>query len=277
MPKNIPYQKPKPVVLKSENPREILVYQKPGFFSRIFKNNHSKTDTKSWKSLVFKWLKKILLWFLIASIALVLLYKFVPVPYTLTMLDRKIGAIAKGSESEIHYTWIPYSDISKEAALSVIAAEDQMFPAHRGFDFNYMYKAFRGNLKGKRLKGASTLSQQTAKNVFLWQGRSYFRKIIEAYFTMLIELIWGKERILEVYLNVAETGQMTFGFEEASQKYFGHSARKMSRYEAAKIAAILPSPNKYSVMHPSSYVQRRVHFIARQMRALGGKSFLENL
>ncbi len=168
-------------------------------------------------------------------------------------------------------------EISKEAALAVIAAEDQKFPNHNGFDFEAMKNAFMGNLKGKKLKGASTISQQVAKNVFLWQSRSYTRKIAEVYFTFLIELIWGKERILEVYLNVAETGIMTFGFEEGAQRYFKKSAQNLTRTEAAKIAAILPSPRKWSVKNPGSYTARRVQSITRSMRNLGGTSYLMNL
>ncbi len=220
---------------------------------------------------------KVILWFLGLSIGLVVVYKFVPVWVTWTMLDRKMDAIANDEESEIKASWISYNEISPEAGLSVVAAEDQKFPEHKGFDFEAMKTAFSGNLNGKRLKGASTLSQQVAKNVFLWQGRSYIRKGLEAYFTLLIELIWGKERILEVYLNVAETGKMTFGYEEACQNYFGHSAQKMTRNEAARIAAVLPSPNRYSVKNPSNYVQKRVNFISRQMRALGGKNYLKDL
>ncbi|MDI9859016.1 MULTISPECIES: monofunctional biosynthetic peptidoglycan transglycosylase [Flectobacillus] len=220
---------------------------------------------------------KAILYFLGISLALVLIFKFVPVWFTPTMLDRKLEAIADGRDSEIYSDWEPYENISKEVALAVVASEDQLFPEHHGFDFDAMWGAFRHNFKGKKIKGASTISQQVAKNVFLWQGRSYVRKALEAYFTLLIELIWGKERILEVYLNVAETGKMTFGVEAASLKYYGHSANSLTRAEAARIAAVLPSPNRFSIKKPSGYVQRRTNFIVRQMRGLGGKQYISNL
>lgn len=209
------------------------------------------------------------------SLVTVVLLKFVPVWITPTMIDRKITAIAEGRDSEIHSDWESYDNISKEAALAVVASEDQLFPEHYGFDFEAMWGAFRHNLKGKRIKGASTISQQVAKNVFLWQGRSYIRKVLEVYFTFLIEVIWGKERILEVYLNVAEMGKMTFGVEATSLRFYGHGAKSLSRTEAARIAAVLPSPNRFSIANPSGYVQRRTNFIVRQMRGLGGKAYLK--
>lgn len=218
---------------------------------------------------------KFMLYGIGVSIVTVILLKFIPVWITPTMIDRKFTAIANGKDSEIHSDWESYDNISKEAALAVVASEDQLFPDHNGFDFDAMYGAFRHNLKGKRIKGASTISQQVAKNVFLWQGRSYIRKVLEVYFTFLIEIIWGKERILEVYLNVAEMGKMTFGVEAASLRFYGHGASSLSRIEAARIAAVLPSPNRFSISNPSNYVQRRTNFIVRQMRGLGGKSYLK--
>ena len=220
---------------------------------------------------------KFILYGIGVSIVTVILLKFVPVWVTPTMIDRKFTALFEGKDSEIHSDWESYDNISKEAALAVVASEDQLFPDHNGFDFDAMYGAFRHNLRGKRIKGASTISQQVAKNVFLWQGRSYLRKGLEVYFTTLIELIWGKERILEVYLNVAETGKMTFGVEAASMRFYGHPANSLSRIEAARIAAVLPSPNRFSITNPSGYVQRRTNFITRQMRGLGGKAYLKNL
>lgn len=278
MPENIYIKKTeKPVINKP-------ITKKPpseSWFKKISTYILAKRANIGTKKTFFAKLKsfiiKSIIWFLGLSIFLVILLKFIPIWFTPIMLDRKIEAWIDGTDSEINYTWIPYSEISKEVALSVIASEDQFFPDHYGFDFKAMNKAFNGNLKGKRLKGASTLTQQVAKNVFLWENRSYIRKAFEAYFTLLIELIWGKERILEVYLNVAETGKMTFGFEEGSQKYFGHSAATMTRLEAAKIAAVLPNPKRFSVTNPTNYIQRRVNFINRQMRALGGKTYLNNL
>ena len=218
---------------------------------------------------------KFILYGLGVSIVTVILLKFLPIWVTPTMVDRKFTALFSGKDSEIHSDWESYDNISKEAALAVVASEDQLFPQHNGFDFDAMYGAFRHNLKGKRIKGASTISQQVAKNVFLWQGRSYVRKVLEVYFTFMIELIWGKERILEVYLNVAETGKMTFGVEAASLRFYGHGAKTLSRTEAARIAAVLPSPNRFSISNPSNYVQRRTNFIVRQMRGLGGQKYLK--
>jgi monofunctional biosynthetic peptidoglycan transglycosylase len=211
----------------------------------------------------------LLFWFVVLSVGGVILLKWVPVLVTPTMLDRKFTALAEGRDAELHYDWTPYDHLSPQAALAVVAAEDQRFPDHFGFDFDAMGTAFRNNMRGKRIKGASTISQQVAKNVFLWQGRSYFRKGLEAWFTLLIEVIWGKQRILEVYLNVAETGPMTFGVQAAAQRFYGHSAETLSRTEAARIAAVLPNPIRFSVANPSGYVQRHTAFIARQMRRLG--------
>lgn len=220
---------------------------------------------------------RFIIFFFASSIGAVILFKFVPIPFTFTMLSRKIEAIAVGGNSKIYYDWTPYDKISKEAPLAVVAAEDQLFPEHYGFDFKSMNTAFNRNLKGKKIRGASTISQQVAKNVFLWQTRSYIRKAIEVYFTVLIELIWGKQRILEVYLNVAETGNMTFGVEEASKRYFGKSALNLSREQAARIASVLPNPRKWSIAKPGPYVVRRTGQIARQMRALGGPAYLSGL
>ncbi len=224
---------------------------------------------RSWPQQVLRFFGKVVFYFLLLSIGGTLVFRFVPIPITWTMIDRKIS-----NGGTIHYDWTSYDEISPEMALAVIASEDQRFPQHFGFDFEMMGNAFKGNLKGRRIKGASTISQQVAKNVFLWQGRSYFRKILEAWFTLLIEVIWGKQRILEVYLNVAETGPMTFGVEAAAQRFYGKTAAQLSRSEAARIAAVLPSPNRFSIANPSSYVVRRTNAITRQMRALGGKNYL---
>ncbi|GAA4447958.1 monofunctional biosynthetic peptidoglycan transglycosylase [Nibrella saemangeumensis] len=218
---------------------------------------------------------KLLLFAFLFSILWVVVLKFVPVWFTPLVIARKVEAIGAGEDSKIHKTWRSYDKISKEVALAVVASEDQNFPTHWGFDLDEIRDALSENRK--RLRGASTISQQVAKNVFLWNGRSYIRKALEAYFTVLIELIWGKERILEVYLNVAEMGPMTFGVEAASQRYYGHAASTLSRSEAARIAAVLPSPRRFSIRNPSGYVQRRTSQITRQMRALGGKAYIRNL
>lgn len=227
--------------------------------------------------MVIQFIKKAVLYFVIASVGSVVLFKFVPIPITITMIDQKISALIDGKSSEIYYDWESYSNISKEVPLAAVAAEDQLFPEHLGFDFKSMRNAFKNNSRGKKVRGASTISQQVAKNVFLWQERSYLRKAFEVYFTFLIEVIWGKKRILEVYVNVAEMGPMTFGAEAAAQKYFRKPASNLTRNEAARLAAVLPSPRKWSASKPGAYVSRRTGQIARQMRALGGVSYIRNL
>ncbi|WP_266363666.1 monofunctional biosynthetic peptidoglycan transglycosylase [Tellurirhabdus rosea] len=211
------------------------------------------------------------------SVGWVVLLKYVPVWFTPLIMTRKVEAIQEGKSSEIHKDWVPYEEISKEAVLAVVASEDQAFPNHWGFDFDEIQDAVRDNRTRKRPRGASTISQQVAKNVFLWNGRSYIRKGLEVYFTVLIELVWGKQRIMEVYLNVAETGNMTFGVEAASQRFYGHSAAKLSRAEAARIAAVLPNPRLFSIANPSAYIQRRSKQISRQMRLLGGRQYVKGL
>jgi monofunctional glycosyltransferase len=235
-----------------------------------------KTKSADWKSLVMRFIFKAILYFVVVSLIWVTVLKFVPVWFTPFMIVRKIEAMADGRKNKIYSDWTPIEAMSKEAPLSVVASEDQLFPQHWGFDFKSMGNAFQSNLRGKKIRGASTISQQVAKNVFLWQGRSYIRKVMEVYFTVLIELIWGKERILEVYLNVAETGNMTFGYEAASQRFLNKSSANLTRTEAARIAAVLPSPLRFSVKNPSNYVQRRTLQIARQMRMLG-QNYTKNL
>ena len=218
-----------------------------------------------------------LLWLFVGSIGSVVVLKYVPVWVTPLIVSRWIDTFGTNESSHVYKQWRSYDDISKEAALAVVASEDQDFPAHWGFDFDEIQDAIKENQYRKRPRGASTISQQVAKNVFLWTGRSYIRKAFEVYFTVLIELIWGKKRILEVYLNVAETGPMTFGVEAASQRYYGHSAATLSRGEAARIAAVLPNPRQFSIQNPSGYVQRRTRQITRQMRYLGGQKYIRNL
>ena len=175
------------------------------------------------------------------------------------------------------YDWVDLEAISPQAALAVIASEDQQFPFHAGFDFKSIREAVRSNARGKHMRGASTISQQVAKNMFLWPGRSYFRKGLEAYFTLLIEWLWPKERILEVYLNVAELGPGIFGVQAASWHFFKKPALRLSRSQAATLAAVLPNPNIYYVERPSPFVVRRRDWILGQMRALGGPAYLEEI
>lgn len=193
-----------------------------------------------------RFLFKFLVGFLGLSLALVLLFKFVPVPVTATMVLDGNG---------ITKDWEPLSQIDRNMVRAVIAAEDGKFCSHDGFDREAIETAMRENAEGGRIRGGSTISQQTAKNVFLWQGGGYFRKGLEAYFTLLIEKIWGKRRIMEVYLNVAETGIGTYGAEAGAQRYFGKSAASLSPLESARMAAALPLPKERSVKNPGGWLR----------------------
>ncbi len=211
------------------------------------------------------------LWFVAGSVAGVVLFRFVPVWMTPYMFAEKVRAIGSGEDSGLRKKWVSYDEISGQMALAIIAAEDQNFLNHSGFDFAELKKVLDSDKKRKR--GASTITQQVAKNVFLWHGRSYLRKALEAWFTVLIELLWSKERILEVYLNVAETGNLTFGVEAAAQRYFKIPASRLNRSQAARIAAVLPNPKAYRADNPGPYVRKRSAWIERQMRNLGKIDF----
>ncbi|MFN4027387.1 MAG: monofunctional biosynthetic peptidoglycan transglycosylase [Flavobacterium sp.] len=218
---------------------------------------------------ILRWIKKAMLWFFAISILLVIVFKWVPIPFTPLMAIRAIENKWEGKDAVLSHDWVPLEEISPNLQKAVIASEDGNFLNHHGFDFKAMQKAFKNNQKGKRIKGGSTISQQTAKNVFLWQGRSYLRKGLEAYFTVLIELIWGKERIMEVYLNSIEMGKGVYGAEEAAKHWYRKSAVDLSKREAAGIAAILPNPLKYKATNSSSYIERRKDKILRNMRHIG--------
>ena len=196
---------------------------------------------------VLWWLVKFGLGLVLISLALVIAYRFVPVPVTATMLMDENG---------ITKDWEPLSNIDRNLVRAVIAGEDGKFCTHDGFDREAIAKAMARNARGGRIRGGSTISQQTAKNVFLWQGGGYFRKGLEAWFTFLIENLWGKRRIMEVYLNVAETGIGTYGAEAGAQRYFGHSAARLSPSEAGRMAAALPLPKERSVKNPSGWLRR---------------------
>ncbi len=220
--------------------------------------------------LIFRKILTFMKWFFIISIVSVILFRFIPIPITPTMLYL-LGEQAFDSERKVvlKKDWESLSNISPNMKLAVIAAEDQLFYEHYGFDFAAIKKAIRNNEKGKRLKGGSTISQQTAKNAFLLPHRSYIRKGLEAYFTMLIELLWSKDRIVEVYLNVIEFGNGIYGVEAAAQHFFKKPASKLSKDEAALLAAVLPNPIRFRVDNPSSYVMRRKNWIKRQIGKMG--------
>jgi len=218
---------------------------------------------------IFRWIWKAMLWFVGLSILFVLIFKWVPIPFTPLMITRIIEFKMDGNEAIYSHKWVPLEEISPNLQKAVIASEDGNFLKHSGFDFKAMQKAFTNNSKGRKLKGGSTISQQTAKNVFLWQGRSYLRKGLEAYFTVLIELIWGKERIMEVYLNSIEMGNGVYGAQEAARHWYTTTAVKLTPREAAGIAAILPNPRKFKASNSSSYIERRKGKIMRVMRQIG--------
>ena len=211
-------------------------------------------------------IKKVFFFLLISHLAYILLIRFVDPPITIT----QITSIIEGNGFK--RTHLSLDEMSKAAKLAVIASEDQLFPDHNGFDIKGIERAlaFNKKKKGKKIRGASTISQQVAKNVFLWQGRSWFRKGLEVYFTFMIELVWSKQRILEVYLNEAEMGKGIFGIEAAAKKYFKKPAYKLTRTEAAMIAASLPNPVRYSVKPASTYVSRKYPWVLRQMNNLDG-------
>lgn len=215
--------------------------------------------------------------FVVASWLTVLALRWLPLPASSVIAQHWLKAVWRGESAAFRYRWMPYRGLSPQAALAVIAAEDQRFPDHRGFDFVEIQQALEDQQEGQPLRGASTLSQQTAKNLFLWSGRSLVRKGLEAWFTVLLELLWSKPRILEVYLNIAEFGEYTFGVEAASQRFFNKPAAELTASEAARLAAVLPNPLRYRVDKPSGYVLRRQRWIERQMRQLGGVAYLDRL
>lgn len=202
-------------------------------------------------------LSKALLWFVVVTVVWVGIYRFVPVPFTFTMAGDLMGG------HSVTKDWTPLSRIDADMPRAAIAGEDARFCEHSGFDYRAIANAAWRNAQGGRIRGGSTISQQTAKNAFLWQGGGYVRKALEAYFTVLIELLWGKKRIMEVYLNIAETGIGTFGAEAGAQRYFGHSAARLSPTEAGRIAAVLPLPKKREAVAPRGFVRRHGNAIAR--------------
>lgn len=214
---------------------------------------------------VGRFLLKCIMWFLITSIASVILFRFVPVPLTPLMLIRCIEQKSDGKEMKLRHDWVPLEEINERLQLAVVCSEDQNYLKHSGFDWGAIKKAMKQNKKGKRIRGGSTITQQTAKNVFLWPGRSYIRKGFEAYFTFLIELFWSKERIMEVYLNSIEMGDGVYGAEAAAQHWFKKKASKLNKDQAAAIAAVLPNPIKYVANPAGPYIQNRKAWIKKQM------------
>lgn len=218
---------------------------------------------------VFRLLRKVLFWFFVLSVGSVVLFKWVPVPITPLMISRSIENKWHGKPVVLEHDWVPLDSISPQLQKAVIASEDGRFLTHWGFDFEALHKAYKNNARGRKIKGGSTITQQTAKNVFLWQGRSYVRKALEAYFTVLIECIWGKERIMEVYLNSIEMGPGIYGAQAASIYWYQKEASGLRPRQAAGIAAILPSPLRFKAKNSSTYITRRKNTILRHMQYIG--------
>jgi len=228
-------------------------------------------------------LRKLFKWAVLAALAFAVLTALPVVamrwwdPFSSSFMLRAQLAAANDSNYRTRFVWVDLERISPHAAVAVIAAEDQQFPFHDGFDLKSIREAVRENASRRRPRGASTITQQVAKNLFLWNGASYLRKGLEAWFTVLLEACWPKERILEVYLNIAEFGPGIYGVEAASQKFFRKPAARLDRYEAATLAAVLPNPRRLHADRPSRYVAERRDWILSQMRGLGGRAYLEEV
>jgi monofunctional glycosyltransferase len=228
--------------------------------------------SKSGKTTIWTWVKRIILGLFILQLVYIIALKWINPPITLTQLQ----SLFTGNGLKRDY--VSGDELSYNMKLAVVSSEDQVFPDHGGFDWKSIEKAMKYNKKKpNRIRGASTISQQVAKNVFLWQGRDWIRKGLEIYFTKMIEWIWGKERILDVYLNVIEMGKGIFGAEAAAQYYFKKPAKKLTRREAAMIAACLPNPKKYTVKPPSNFVQAKSWWILQQMNNLEGDPDLQKI
>jgi len=231
---------------------------------------------KGWFARALRMLLLVLAAWAAVTLLAVVALRWIDPPTTAFMLRDRIGGLFD-EDYQFRHEWRDWDQISKYAPLAVIAAEDQQFPFHHGFDFKQIDKALADRERGRRVRGASTISQQVAKNLFLWPGQSWFRKGLEAGITVLIELAWPKRRILEVYLNVAEFGRGTWGVQAASRRFFRKDASRLTSAEAALLAAVLPSPRRYRADAPGPYVRKRQGWIQRQMAALGGPAYLARL
>ena len=235
--------------------------------------NKSKLHQGGLLRLIFRIFKLIFIVFFAGSIFFVILYRFVNPPVTLLMIERGFERKADGKDWKIDKQWKKFDEIADPMKRAAVAAEDQTFLENHGFDFSAIEKAIKKNEHSKKLIGGSTISQQTAKNVFLWPGRSLIRKGFEAYFTLLMEVFWSKKRIMEVYLNVIEMGDGIYGVEAASQAYFHKPASELTNQQAAAIAVIFPSPLKWSATKPTRYLRHRQYLIMKNMRRLGPLEF----
>jgi monofunctional glycosyltransferase len=220
---------------------------------------------------------RVIYFFLITTILSVVLFRFFPVPITPLMVIRLKEQSANDKSWKLKKYWVAKEEISDNLKLAVLSSEDQNFFNHFGFDFEAIQKAYKQNKKGKKIKGASTISQQTAKNLFLWPGRSYVRKALEAYFTFLIEVFWSKDRILEVYLNIIEMGDGVYGAQAAANEFFNTTAKKLNKNQSALIAAVLPNPLKWSAKNPSGYISWKKQRIVSRMNKAGSLAGFRNL
>ena len=243
---------------------------------KILPRKSKPSAKRPWHKRLLSALVKFVIGLFLLSVAIVFLYRFMPVPVTILQLTRCVEQFENDKPIRLKKDWVSLDEISNKLQLAVVCSEDQKFLNHNGFDVEAIEKAIEHNRKGKRVRGASTISQQTAKNVFLWQGRTWVRKGLEVYFTGLIELIWTKQRIIEVYLNVIEMGDGIYGAEMASKIYFKKSASALTTVEAALLASILPNPRIYSATNPSSFVRGRQAWTITQMMHWGGKLDFEN-
>ena len=238
----------------------------------------SQPPRQAWNARILNGLRRLAILIFLATAVPVLVLRWVPPPASLFMLIDRFEALLDGDwHYRQHYRWTPWNSISRQAKLAVVASEDQTFVRHLGFDFKAMGKALEKNRSGATVRGGSTITQQTAKNLFLYPGRSYLRKLLEAYFTTLIELSWPKQRILEIYLNIAEFGSGIYGVGAASQIFFGKPAARLGSEEAAALAAVLPSPKHRSPSHPAPAELARRQWILEQMRYLSGTHALDDL
>lgn len=234
------------------------------------------SPARRWRLCRWLWLGPLLL--VLLSVLQVVALRFVDPPFSSVMAMRQVEAwVQEERDFRLRYQWVALDAMARSVPISLVAAEDQRFPLHKGFDLEAIEKALDHNARGKRLRGGSTISQQVAKNLFLWQGRSWLRKGLEAWYTVLIELLWPKQRILEVYANVAEFGDGIYGVQAASRQYWGKDAAQLSAAESARLAAVLPSPRRYSATRPGPFVQRRAAWIQRQAGQLGGAAYLEDM
>jgi monofunctional biosynthetic peptidoglycan transglycosylase len=226
---------------------------------------------------IFRNLLRFLLGGFVISVLATLAMRFTPPLTSGLMIERRLASLTNDEHYQRHYQWVPLEQIAPVMGVAVVAAEDQLFAEHFGFDWKAIEKAVAWNQTHRKTRGASTISQQTAKNLFLWDGRSWLRKGMEVYFTVLIETLWSKERILEVYLNIVEFGDGIYGVEAASRYYFHKPAKNLRASEAALLAAVLPNPHIYQADKPSDYVRSRQQWILRNMNLLGGAQYLDTL